>query len=193
MIETFIDLRGYFHERLENALGRQRVDAEEDTRAYLVELLAALCRAPAPGEVPLATQLAEAVHAPAPERLRRYRTLGDEALCLAGFFGDHLGRRGISPEYVHTMGGSAYDRASTLARHAAREAARAGVYRELSRKFVSFTEVLDEVREHTALRTPQEIVKLYDKWRRTRSRTIAERLCAEGVVPDLAEPSTTLH
>ncbi|MCZ7687217.1 MAG: hypothetical protein M5U28_54170 [Sandaracinaceae bacterium] len=33
------------------------------------------------------------------------------------------------------------------------------------------------------MRTPQDIVKLYDRWRRTRSPRLAERLRAEGVFP----------
>jgi hypothetical protein len=191
----FVDLRGWFRERLEHALERQGVHATAETRAYLVDLLAALGvgRRRVPGQVPLAVQLKDAALAPSgTERLQRYRTLGDEALCLSGLFSDHLERRGISASYVQTMGGGAYETAGALAMRDASEAARTGVYRELAHNFRRFAEVLDEVRESTALRTPQEIVKLYDKWRRTGSRVIAERLYAEGVVP-MRGSGETLH
>jgi hypothetical protein len=194
VIETLVDLRGWFRERLEDALERRRVETGEDTRAYLVELLTALGigRRRTPGHVPLAFQLEAALGANGTERLRRYRQLGDEALCLSGLFADHLERRGIAPDYVHTMGGGAYESARVLAMQSASEAAHTPVYRELSRKFDRFAEVLDEVRESTVLRTPQDIVKLYDKWRRTRSPAIAERLCAEGVVPTI-DRDPTVH
>jgi len=74
----------------------------------------------------------------------------------------------------------------------AQEAARIGVYRELAALFAPITRVLDDVRESTALRTPQDIVRLYDKWRRTGSPRIAARLSAEGVYPGRG-PSGTVH
>jgi hypothetical protein len=91
------------------------------------------------------------------------------------------------------MGGGAYENAGVLAIHSASEASRIAVYRELARKFVPFAQVLDELRETTALKTPQDIVKLYDKWRRTRSPRLAERLSAEGVHPVLPTDKPTLH
>jgi hypothetical protein len=195
VIETFADLRFWFRERLEAALEQRRVEAAESTRAYLVELLSALGvgRRRPPGQRPLALQLADAREADdGLERLRIYRALGDEALCLSGFFSDHLESRGLSAGYVCSMGGGAYENAGVLALQSASESTRVGVYRELSRKFVPFAQVLDEVRESTALRTPQDIVKLYDRWRRTGSPRLAERLSAEGVYPARAG-GKTLH
>lgn len=200
MIETFADLRFWFRERLEAAFEQHRLEAGEGTRAYLVELLSALGtgRRETPGQRPLALQLADARDAgDGRERLRIYRALGDEALWLSGFCADHLERRGLSPDYVHTMGGGAYESAGVLAMQTASEAPRIVVYRELARKFVPFARVLDDVRESTVLRTPQDIVKLYDKWRRTGSPRLAKRLSDEGVHPmrDPAEGGgkPTLH
>lgn len=185
-IETFADLRVWFRERLEAALGQRGLGAGEGTRAYLVDLLArvglgeeneALAR-------PLALQLAEARSAErAPDRLRLYRTLGDDALYLRGFCSEHLDHRGITTEYVATLGETAYDQAGELALGGASE-----VYRELSRKFEPFADALDDVRESTALRTPSDIVRLYEKWTRTRSPKLAERLSAEGVFPTVGIP-----
>lgn len=196
MIETFLDVRQWFRERLDAALERQKVSAGVGTRAYLVELLAALGlgRRRTPGQVPLALQLIDARQAPSGlERMERYRALGDDALCLAGLFSDHLEQRGLSPQYVREMGGGAYESAGMLAAHSATEAARIDVYHDLAHRFPTFAEVLEEVRESTALRTPQDIVKLYDKWRRTGSRRAAERLLEEGVYPTRAPGRTTIH
>jgi hypothetical protein len=184
-IETFADLRGWFREQLEAALGQRGVGAGEATRAYLVDLLArvglgqeteALSR-------PLALQLAEARSADRAERLRLYRALGDDALYLRGFCADHLDHRGITTDYVATLGETAYGQAGDLALGSA-----GGVYRELAHKFGPFADALDDVREGTTMRTPSDIVRLYDKWTRTHSPKIAERLTAEGVFPAMGSP-----
>ncbi len=190
-IETFADLRVWFRERLEAALGERRLGAGEGTRAYLVDLLARVGLGQENDALkrPLALQLAEARNAErAPERLRLYRALGDDALYLRGFCADHLDHRGITTEYVATLGEAAYDQAGELSLGSAGH-----VYRELARKFEPFADALDDVREGTALRTPSDIVRLYDKWNRTHSPKIAERLSAEGVFPTLGSPPKAVH
>lgn len=193
MIETFADLRFWFREQLEGALVRHHVEVADETRAYLVELLAAMGvgRRRAPGLRPLALQLGDAREAAGIERLRLFRALGDDALCLAGLFPDHLERRGLTSGYVQTMGGGAYESAGVLAVQSASEAPRVRVYQDLSRRFRTFAEVLEEVGESTTLRTPQDIVKLYDRWRRTGSPRLAERLTREGVYP--TRGGSTVH
>lgn len=180
-IEMSSDLRGWFREQLGLALERRGVPASHTTRVYLVELLhqpprEALAR-------PLALQLADAVEASGPEKLRILRELGDAALYLAGFFADHLERRGVTRSYSVAMGERAYATASALSAFSPSEAVRRHIYGELAEAFEGFVLAFDELRESTALRTPQDIVKLYDRWRRTRSPRLAERLRQEGVFP----------
>lgn len=186
MIDTFADLRQWFRERLDKVLARTRIEAALETRAYLVELLGSMgagARAVLAGE-PLVIQLARAqATEPGVQKLRQYRELADEALCLSGFFAEHLERRGLSPGYVHTVGAQGYESAGVLSRLSHAESGRTLVYHELGTRFSDFALVLEEVRETTALRTPQDIVKLYDTWQRTRSDTIAQRLVEEGVFP----------
>lgn len=194
-IETFVDLRDWFRERLDAVMERESVGATHGARLYLIELLARAGVKPSAGNGrPLAMQLAEARECVGPEQLARYRAMGDDALYLAGFFAEHLEARGLSPTYVATMGGTAYEAASVLATRSATEAVRSDVYRELATQFEPFSRVLDEVRESTALRTPQDIVRLYDKWRRTGSPRIAERLTREGVYPTVSgDKGPTFH
>jgi hypothetical protein len=189
-IETFADLRGWFRERLEAALGQRGLGAGEATRAYLVDLLARVGLGHENQGLgrPLALQLAEARSAAPADRLRLYRTLGDDALYLRGFCAEHLDHRGITSEYVATLGEAAYDQAGGLVLGGASE-----VYRELARKFEPFADTLDDVRESTAMRTPTDIVRLYDKWTKTHSPKIAERLSAEGVFPSRGGGSRAVH
>ncbi len=195
-IEMFGDVRGWFHERLSGCMAARGLETSPETTFYLVELLASvgLSRRESLCGRPLVMILAEASEAEGHERLRLFRTLGDEALYVGGFFADQLERRGVTDAYVARLGTQAYETASQLASRSAQEAARIEVYRELADHFAPLARVLDDVRESTALRTPQDIVRLYDKWRRTGSPRIAERLTAEGVYPSLSGRKTdTVH
>ena len=192
-IEMSGDVRGWFFERLDAALERHGVPASETTRFYLVELLASFADGDAADfDRPLAFQLAEAMETDGPEKIRKLRDLGDSALYLLGFFEDHLERRGLSRSYFVAMGGRAYGTARQLAAFSPREAPRQEAYGELAERFEGYVEALDDVRESTVLRTPQDIVRLYEKWKRTKSPRLAERLRSEGVFPTLMD-ERTLH
>lgn len=183
------DVRGWFYEKLELALERQRASASEVTRQYLVELLARFAERPhaIAFSRPLVLQLADAQSAEGAERIARLRTLGDVALYVLGFFEDHLERRGVTRSYVVSMGGRAYAHAGSLSAYNQSEMVRQEVYRELAESFESYVEAFDDVRESTALRTPQDIVRLYERWKRTGSPRLAERLRSEGVFPTIPD------
>ena len=191
MIESFRDVRAYFHERLTASLVKHNVSAEDPTRIYLVDMLAGFAGKPAENLLSrtLAEQLAEAVEAHGIDRLRKLRDLGNSSLYVAGFFSEHLDARGVSESYVATMGERAFLGCLSMVRHTAppAEAALAGVYDALGHRFESYVKVLDDVREATALRTPQDIIRLYERWQRTRSPILAERLRAAGVFPAIEE------
>ena len=196
-IETSVDMGGFFRERLMAALDRHTVTVSEATEVYLVHLLMTFVhRAPddALGRS-LVERLADALEAPSSrEGFRRYRELGDSALYACGFFGEHLHRRGISRDYVIGMGNRAYGAAGHLMeRHRLGAADALTVYDELAEAFESLARVLDDVRESTSMRTPQDIVRLYERWRRTGSPLLAERLEAQGVFPQTAGVTTLLH
>ena len=194
-IELSGDVRGWFHERLLAALDRQNVPAMESTQVYLVELLASFAVDASRARLgrPLALQLAEAVQAEGPEKLRLFRLMGDTALYGLGFFEDHLERRGVSRGYVIAMGGRAYRNLESLCAYSRSEAVRQPVYGELASRFDRFAEVFDDVRESTELRTPQDIVRLYERYKRTRSPRLAARLREEGVFMQVPADRGTLH
>jgi hypothetical protein len=188
MIEPHADVRAYFRERLVDALDRHRLRIDTGTEFYLVNLLAGFALAPPLDALdrPLAAQLAEALETRGHERLRRFRGLGDAALYVSGFFADHLTRRGVTADYAGALGGRAYRSASALVRLAPpREAAFAPVYDELAERFPVYVGVLADVREATTPRSPQEIVRLYDRWKTTGSPAVADQLRRIGVFPAL--------
>ncbi|MEM9074862.1 MAG: hypothetical protein AAGE52_40570 [Myxococcota bacterium] len=184
VIEAHGDVRGYFRHRLRDARERLHLDVTLDTEHYLVDLLA---ERPQVADQPLVQQWARALSTEDPrEKLRQLRSTGDAALYTCGFFADHVSERGISADYFVTMGGRAYRAASELCPH------RGHTYGELAEGFRELVVLLDEVREETVLRTPQDIVRLYDKWRRTQSPKLAARLHAAGVFPTVPK-GTEVH
>ena len=58
------------------------------------------------------------------------------------------------------------------------------VFNELSEKFPAFVDVLGEVSERSALASNSDVLRLYEKWLRTKSRRSGDLLAAKGIVPN---------
>lgn len=175
---TTSDTRAFFFEMLTTALDRRHVNASEPVVVYLRDLLSDSAHRIHPTDAPIVSRFAEAIEVDDPREKRdKLRQTGDAALYTCGFFQEHVESRGMSVQYYAAMGGRAYATAASI------PGPLRSVLGELAEKFESFADVLDEVRETTTLRTPQDIVKLYDRWRKTNSPRLAERLQREGVFP----------
>ena len=73
---------------------------------------------------------------------------------------------------------------SLIAAHAIAPLRGTAAFAELGRRFVSFVDVLSEVSERSALMSNNDLLRLYEKWLRTRSRRDGELLAARGIVPN---------
>ncbi|MEZ4337413.1 MAG: hypothetical protein R3B82_12390 [Sandaracinaceae bacterium] len=131
---------------------------------------------------PLVFQLGEALETEGPERLERLRAVGDAALYALGFFEDFFERRGVSRDYVVTMGGRAYSDAWSLAAFDPRQAARRDVYGELADGFEDFVEAIDDGGRAPCSGPRKTSCGLYEKWkrisRRARPRGCGARACS---------------
>lgn len=175
----------YFRDQVESALSRQQLRASELTSYYLVDLL---CRFVQPGrripfsddaDEPLALRLGRALGSGGLEQRARLRNLGDFSLFTSGFFSDSLNRGSVDVDYYVSMGEFAY---GSLGR---RDADALGdVFSELSRKFVSFMDVLAEVSEQSGVRSSVAVLRLYEKWLRTGSPRDGQRLLDRGILPN---------
>lgn len=193
-IECHPDLGAYFGERLSRALKAHRPDAPEPTQSYLVRLLSKLGHGAARLSRTLVDLSLEMQRTPRAERVSKLRAIGDQALSTSGLFEANLERRGISPAYVADMGSGAYRSAGQLASASARDDERlqAGVFWDLSHHFQAYARVLREVRESTSLGTSNDVLSLYERYMRTRSPAVLERLAAYGVwlAPDLSRAAS---
>lgn len=175
----------YFKKGVETALLRQQVRAKELTVFYLVNLLVRHVEAPVrsgrKGQEFLLLRFEAALMAGGSKQGEVWRQLGDTALIIAGFFAESLNRALVDIDYYVDMGRMAYD-----ALAGRRQSPFAGVFDELSQKFVVFVDVLSDVSETSGISSNADLLRLYENWARTGSRR-AERLLIElGVLPNPA-------
>jgi hypothetical protein len=170
----------FFRELVEAAMQNQRVSAHELTSFYVVNLLTGFVHGDARTEgEPLGPRLARALQTAGVTQRHSLRKVGDESLFISGFFSDSFNRGLVDIDYYIHLGEHAY---RSLAHHADRTLG--DVFDELSEKFTSFVDVLGEVSERTSLSSNSDVLRLYEKWLRTRSRRSGNLLAAKGIVPN---------
>lgn len=183
-MEQSESLEVFFQDQVDRALKDQGVKASGLTEHYLVQLLATYARQ-AIDDTPLATKMLEALGATPRERRERLREVGDTSLFVSGFWSDSFARRLVDVDYYIGLGGSAYGELARTGPGWARDPW-GGVYGTLADNFARFVDVLSLVSSRTMPSTPQDIVKLYDRWRKTHSAWAARRLAGLGVLPQRA-------
>jgi hypothetical protein len=67
------------------------------------------------------------------------------------------------------------------------------VFSELAQKFTSFVDVLSEVSERSSTSSSSDVLRLYEKWLRTRSPRNGELLVERGIVPNASLSTRFLH
>lgn len=180
------NLDGFFDEAVHRALQVRNVEATDAAKHYLVSLLIDFAHPDPLAEDtldrPFTFLLDEALKSAGAERFQRLRTLGDGVLYTTGFFRDHIENRGVSVGYVVSVGTIAYESAGAMFRSRATE----DVFFELARKLPRFIEVLAEVAEMALAQQAKGergLVKLYERWLRTGSESLAAELGARGLMP----------
>ncbi len=192
MIVATHSISGFFHEAVEDAIKTRRVDVTDGATTYLVSLLSDYARpdtrAEETMERPLSFLLDEALHTAAPgERFERLRSLGDGVLYTCGFFGDHFEARGVDQKYLIAIGTTAYGAASAMMRvPASEEKTKIDIFGELADKFTCFVGVVAEVADVTIAKGSagsRGLLKLYERWLKTGSESLAQALTEQGLVP----------
>jgi hypothetical protein len=174
----------WFREMVSDALTHRRLEVQEVTEFYLVNLLAGFLEKErlhvqqADGtleEEPLAFILLRALQADRRTRAASLRRLGDTALFVSGFFGDSLARTNVDIDYYIAMGEQAY---GTLAET---ERGLDDLYGELASRFPVFVDLFAEIAELSDLRSNRGLVRLYERFLATRDERVAQRLRDRGV------------
>jgi hypothetical protein len=185
-------LREFFRDAFHAASEHQKLDIDEQSEQYVVNLLTMFSRADALYEKtpdglrikPLARMLAEALEAPsAAARQRGLQRLGDVSLFIAGFFARSFARKLVDIDYHIAMGGSAYGALADSMQRSASSRTIAAIYAELARKFQRLVDALNEVSEMSYVHSDQDILRLYEIWMKTGSPRAHGLLDRLGVRP----------
>lgn len=189
------DLAGYFRTIVRDVVKGSRAAPEPILEEYLLGLLAdsALGEVQIHGatDVPLAVQLAEAMHASAAVRFQRLRQLGDSVLLLGGLYQPHLEHAGLDDRYVAHVGSTAYGAASALLHRPtlslsldADRTSSPDIMRALSCSFQTLMHLLRDVADSLrvqAAKSSIELCGLIERWLKTRSAHLGLLLRGQGV------------
>ena len=182
----------YFKELVETAIEHQHVAVHDLTSFYLVNLLTGFVQfdrsSPAAVDEALGVRFARALQAGGSRQRDGLREVGDLSLFTSGFFADSLTRSLVDVDYYIQLGASAY---GSLARHG--DATFGDVFDELAAKFTACVDVLSEVSERSALASNSDVLRLYEKWIRTRSRRSGDLLVERGIVPNYSASSRLIQ
>jgi hypothetical protein len=179
------DLREFFRKEVERALETLKLECNEFTSFYLVNLLAEFGDTNElyeDADRPLALMYGKAMESAGPERFRILKKLGDFALYMAGYFADSLSGKAVDVDYYIAMGSNAYGSASRLLRAQPRGDVFGPVFIELSGRFPSYVDVLAQVSDNTGTSaSDQDIMRLYDLWLKTKSKRCESLLRRMGM------------
>jgi hypothetical protein len=176
----------WFREMVVDGLSHRRMEVQEVTEFYLVNLLAGflarerLFVEDEDGNVsaePLALILLRALEADRRTRATRLRRLGDTALFVSGFFGDSISRSLVDVDYYIAMGERAYRTLAETERGAGLDA----LYGELSGRFPQFVDLFAEIAELSDLRSNRGLIRLYERFLATRDERVGKLLRERGV------------
>jgi hypothetical protein len=186
------NLREFFHDSVQTALRQQRVEVDDHTEHYVVNVLTMFARSeqlyePTAEGVrlkPLAHMLAEATEAQTAQRRDEVlRRLGDVSLFVAGFFAQSFARRLVDIDYHIAMGGRAYGTLAESMRGSTRGQAFAAIFLELAQKFQRLVDVLNDVAEMAYAHSDKDILRQYEIWLKTGSPRAYNILRRLGVEP----------
>jgi hypothetical protein len=195
-------LREFFRDAFHAASEHQHLDIDEQSEAYVVNLLTMFSRADALYEQtadglrirPLAHMLADALDAPtALARQRALQRLGDVSLFVAGFFARSFARKLVDIDYHIAMGGNAYSSLADTMQRSMSGRTIAGIYAELARNFQRLVDALNEVSEMSYRHTDGDVLRLYEIWLKTGSRRAHGLLQQLGVQPVMSAGSRREH
>jgi len=190
-LQTVSDVREFFRDALQSALGHQHLQVRDHTEHYIVNLLAMFSHTEAlfePGTErtqlkPLAMLLAEAHDSPDDRhRFRTLQRLGDVALFVAGFLAGSFARRPVDVDYHIAMGGRAYGALAQAPYHGTQRVL-GGVFAELEDKFQPLVDALNEIGEGAARQSPRDVLRLYELWHKTGSPRAHRLLLKLGIRP----------
>jgi hypothetical protein len=116
------------------------------------------------------------------ERLVNKRAMlkfvGDYALYISGYFGDSFNGKIVDPSYYIALGSNAFANLSKIAASSVNSL----LYLDIFERFTDLVDVLTEISFDTMMSSAEDLIKLYDRWLRTKSKILERKLIEKGIV-----------
>lgn len=173
----------HFKELVAEAMLHQKVEAAEFTEFYLSTLLADFVTAEKLASEPLAATYLKALSSSGATQARMMKQLGDVSLFTSGFFSDSFNRKIIDVDYYAMMGAASYGHLAAVRRTGVDEPSITALFEELAAKFKLFMAVLSEVSERCRLTTSRDVLRVYERWLKTKSSQAERILRSIGIEP----------
>lgn len=180
-------LESFFFEEIERAQARHGHPLSKDVEAYVVALLARFSRrtqvAGRTSEA-LALDYLRARGQAGSARAQALRGVGDRALYISGVVPRSVHRNAVDVRYVRGIGEAAYREVADQARWGGALA----VLGELAETFEGVAEVIAQIVDVEARGPTQDLLGLYERWRRDGDPRDRRRLMDAGVQLDTHGP-----
>jgi len=179
----------FFYKHVKKIIKSQNIEITQLSEHYLVNLLADFTltqkafNLKGKDDRPLALIYYQAQFEKADNKIKIFKDLGDFSLFITGFFPDSLNRKVNDVDYYISLGRSAYENLSTIfeKNHIYDFTL---LYYELAEKFVSIASILSEISSDSFTKWNDGILRLYERWLKTRSKRDERLLCKRGIIPN---------
>ncbi|HEY4708299.1 MAG TPA: hypothetical protein VII64_12640 [Thermodesulfobacteriota bacterium] len=171
----------HFKEQVATAIKRQRVQTNAMAEFYLSSLLASFVTSARLMDEPLALSYLKALNSTREVQIQQMRQLGDISLFTSGFFSDSLNRKIVDIDYYMAMGAASYGFVASM--HKSDNEHVSDLFSELARKFAAFVDVLTDISQRSRLTSSKDILRIYERWLRTKSKLAEKALRDIGIEP----------
>lgn len=190
----------HFKKAVENATQRLHVNISDETEFYVVDLLFRYTDVKALATSGLALEtgtFAELFLKSQEERGDKrafiLKYIGDTTLFLTGYFPDGFQRSLVDIDYYAGLGQTSYQNLLDLLAARVVQWRLEEVFDELSGKFLQLMDVLAEVAAADGPRHAIDLLRIYERWTRTRSRRDEVLLRQNGIIPLEASRPNVFH
>lgn len=200
---TSLDTAGlmeYFKQAVEDAKERLRVKISDETEFYVVDLLfrytdvKTLATRHLDTETGTFTELfSKSQEESSDRRALILKYIGDTTLFLTGYFPDSFQRSLVDIAYYASLGQASYQNLLDLLSARVIRWRLEEVFDELSEKFVQVMDILAEVAASDGPQQVMDLLRIYERWVRTRSRRDETLLRQKGIIPLEASSPNVLH
>jgi len=193
-IEILGSLEDFFRDEINKAAKKQGVVFTHFTDEYVSKVLTKFAQSKSlvdqklpngdsSKEPVLALLWYEALEKKPSAQFAQMQYLGDVALFTSGFFADKIDSSQLDRDYYMAMGERAYSQAGTLQYVLKSDEQLRALFDSLAKSFSDIVSVLEEVSLRSTATQSNGLVKLYEKWNKSKDSKIQRILQENGVIP----------